>query len=148
MRRAKRTRHPALAPAASGLRIECYRRSGCSSEGSGEAPCCVICMEPLDAEGHRAAELRGCGHAFHALCAHRWLGTEPSCPVCRRPVPAYEVPQGDVEGALGRADPQGAQLEASMDLCLRAAVGAQRLVRRHAQRAERERRSSSGTPPA
>ena len=92
MRRAKRTRHPALAPAASGLRIECYRRSGCSSSES-EAPCCVICMEPLDAEGHRAAELRGCGHAFHALCAHRWLGTEPSCPVCRRPVPAYEVPQ-------------------------------------------------------
>ena len=65
--------------------------------------------------------------------------------MCRRPVPAYEVPQGDVESALARADPQGAQLEASMDLCLRTAAGAQRLVRRHTQRAERERRSSSSS---
>ena len=142
MRRAKRTRHPALAPVASGLRIECYRRSGCSSSER-EAPSCVICMEPLDAEGHRTAELGGCGHAFHALCAHRWLGTEPSCPICRSRVPAYEIPQGDVEGALGRADPQGAQLEASMDLCLRAATGAQRLVRRHAQHERRSSCSSS-----
>ena len=73
-----------------------------------EAPCCPICLEPLDAA---APALGKCGHRIHADClfgagklvSHAWADNAPStrrgqqveCPTCRQHswVPAEEIEQ-------------------------------------------------------
>jgi hypothetical protein len=47
---------------------------------------CAICLRGFR-EGHITEcipfEIRNCGHVFHRHCIAKWLGREPSCPVCR-----------------------------------------------------------------
>jgi hypothetical protein len=69
---------------------------------------CAICLEDVD-PGRELVQLP-CGHAFHALCAARWLTqqshgrpTEPKrqcCPLCNRTV------VGTKDGKLQTVNPQ------------------------------------------
>ena len=43
---------------------------------------CPICID--DGVGRVGLRLH-CGHEFHASCVARWVGIEPSCPLCRAP---------------------------------------------------------------
>ena len=47
---------------------------------------CIICLKELGDEPVRVLD---CGHAhFHEECVNMWLEITPSCPTCKRVVPA------------------------------------------------------------
>eukprot|EP01012_Entosiphon_sulcatum_P017525 TRINITY_DN22289_c0_g1_i1.p1 TRINITY_DN22289_c0_g1~~TRINITY_DN22289_c0_g1_i1.p1 ORF type:complete len:250 (+),score=24.72 TRINITY_DN22289_c0_g1_i1:57-752(+) len=46
-------------------------------------PDCVICHEPMGAEGEPVLQLVECRHAFHPQCISRWFSVAASCPLCR-----------------------------------------------------------------
>lgn len=122
-RRALRTAAPSRAPASSGYPR--MRRCAAGPHPATDA-CCCICVESLDGdpERHTVATL-SCGHAFHAACLHKWLIVDASCPICRHAVPAYAR-----DGGAQPPHQQDTQIEASIDFCMRAAVGAIRALRR------------------
>ncbi|MQL87582.1 hypothetical protein Taro_020126 [Colocasia esculenta] len=71
---------------------------GDGSSGDGEPGDCVVCLSALEADGEGRV-LPLCGHAFHAGCIGRWLGSHSvCCPICRTPV------RTDPESS-GAADP-------------------------------------------
>lgn len=43
---------------------------------------CAICLEGFE-EGDLCCEVPACGHLFHGSCLDKWIGKNPSCPVCR-----------------------------------------------------------------
>jgi len=58
----------------------------------GEDELCAVCQNPLDGcapgstfPGDDSPVIWGkCKHAFHLHCINSWLGTNNSCPICRR----------------------------------------------------------------
>ena len=40
---------------------------------------CAVCQSPFQ----NAVEIDECGHMFCDRCVRRWIGTNPTCPVCR-----------------------------------------------------------------
>ncbi|KAG1354522.1 RING-H2 finger protein ATL79-like [Cocos nucifera] len=53
---------------------------------------CAICLAEF-AEGERVRVLPACNHGFHVKCVQAWLASRPSCPTCRAPVAAGELPE-------------------------------------------------------
>ncbi|KAI3444109.1 hypothetical protein Pfo_000774 [Paulownia fortunei] len=43
---------------------------------------CAICLDSFQ-EGDECRNLPVCKHLFHAKCVDRWIGKNPTCPVCR-----------------------------------------------------------------
>ncbi|KAK9683461.1 hypothetical protein RND81_10G142700 [Saponaria officinalis] len=50
-------------------------------EREDEMECC-ICLGVFE-EGDKVKVLTECFHRFHSDCVDRWLGSQPSCPLCR-----------------------------------------------------------------
>lgn len=51
---------------------------------------CAVCYEKVsDSTGHCTLS---CKHSFHIACLTRWSNENPSCPMCRNPLGATEVP--------------------------------------------------------
>lgn len=49
----------------------------------GDAAACIICLEPLTAEGeHRVVALK-CGHLFGKSCIEVWVRQKKLCPQCK-----------------------------------------------------------------
>lgn len=83
---------PGAAPPAPliGPRFRDWRLDSSDDDGEADdAVACAVCLGPLRSEGCFVAEMPGCGHLFHAACAHEWLRRTPSCPLCRGAVPSY-----------------------------------------------------------
>ena len=61
-------------------------------KSGGEDERCAVCQNPLDGcapgssfPGDDSPVVWGkCNHAFHLQCINRWLGTNNTCPICRR----------------------------------------------------------------
>ena len=52
---------------------------------------CPICYRRL---GTRPVMRTPCNHEFHATCIANWVVRVPTCPICRRAVPALAAPEG------------------------------------------------------
>lgn len=44
--------------------------------------CCSICLCHYK-ESEEVRKIAGCGHMFHVVCIDQWLGSHPTCPICR-----------------------------------------------------------------
>ena len=47
----------------------------------GGKACCAVCLNDYAADDD--CVVLPCGHGFHRACIMRWVGTNPSCPLCR-----------------------------------------------------------------
>jgi hypothetical protein len=64
-------------------------------EAYANADDCAVCLAEF-APGAEVRVLPACHHGFHRECVDRWLLTRaPTCPVCRAPVAAPVVEDGD-----------------------------------------------------
>ncbi|XP_074571411.1 RING-H2 finger protein ATL8-like [Curcuma longa] len=54
-----------------------------AAPGGVELVDCAICLAEF-VDGDRVRVLPQCGHGFHAACVDTWLGSNASCPSCRR----------------------------------------------------------------
>ncbi|CAL9161793.1 unnamed protein product [Musa hybrid cultivar] len=61
---------------------ELERLGGAADGGAVAGQECAVCLEDIEA-GQAARVLPECRHAFHRLCADRWLSAHPDCPLCR-----------------------------------------------------------------
>lgn len=50
---------------------------------------CPICLD--DFTDTIICFMPRCRHIFHKICAHQWLQTSGTCPVCRRPARAPQI---------------------------------------------------------
>ncbi len=69
---------------------------------------CIICLKDLSEEPVRVLD---CGHAhFHKACVNMWLEITPSCPTCKRVVPAaVEVRRRKMEAEERKEQTRGAK---------------------------------------
>ncbi|KAG6486603.1 RING-H2 finger protein ATL8-like [Zingiber officinale] len=81
-----------------------------AAPGGVELVDCAICLAEF-ADGDRVRVLPQCGHGFHAACVDTWLGSNASCPSCRRvlvvpaPPPRCQKCGGESAGAAASAKP-------------------------------------------
>ncbi|CAI9114517.1 OLC1v1015258C1 [Oldenlandia corymbosa var. corymbosa] len=58
---------------------------------------CVICLYEI-VKGEKYRVLEECKHGFHVDCIDGWLHHNPTCPICRRPVPYAATVKQQIAG--------------------------------------------------
>jgi len=67
-----------------------YSEKSCQSLKSGDSDqevedmerSCSICLSDYK-ESKAVRAIPDCGHMFHGVCIDQWLGSHPTCPICR-----------------------------------------------------------------